>query len=222
MTPDLLPTGVKRRVLDLLLRDECTAEEIAAELDVTGTAVRQHLATLQGLGLVDRRKADTRGGRPAFLYRLTEQGRRSYPKRHDLLSSELIETLLARDGRERTLAVVGETARRLAAENRARFDELAPAARWAAVMVWLEEELAWEADVEEGRGGARRVVLHQCPFRAVSADHPAVCGTFLAVLLERLTDSGPFVHHPIADGIACCALEVARSSASREIDETLL
>jgi hypothetical protein len=38
-------------------------------------------------------------------------------------------------------------------------------------------------------------------------EHPAVCGTFFAALLERLARRGPFTHRVIADGICCCSLE---------------
>jgi len=215
-----LPVGVKRTVLDLLLRRERTAEEIAAAIGVTATAVRQHLGTLLGLGLLDRRKAGTQGGRPAFVYRLNEAGRDAYPKRHDLLSRELVASLLEREGRERTLAVVTDAARRLADANRARFEHLAPGARWDAVLAWLEEELAWEAEAPAANG-SRRIVLHQCPFRAVSAEHPAVCGAFLATLVERLTGVGPFAHRPIGDGLVCCALVLERGR-DRDLDESLL
>lgn len=221
MPREPLPVGVKRALLDLLLRAERSAEEIAAEMGVTATAIRQHLGMLLGLGLVERRKAATTGGRPAFLYRLSEAGRAAYPKRHDLLSSELVDALLEREGRDGTLAVVVDAARRLADANGPRFEDLAPPERWQAALDWLEEELAWEARVEPG-DGARRVVVHQCPFRAVSSEHPEMCGVFLATLLERLTGIGPFVHHPIGDGLVCCALAVDRSPPRRQMDDSLL
>ena len=96
MTLEGLPAGTKRRLLDLLLREERTAEDLAAGLDVSPTAVRQHLATLSALGLVERRRADPTSGRPAYVYRLGELGRRVYPKRHDLLVRELIAALIER------------------------------------------------------------------------------------------------------------------------------
>lgn len=215
-----LPAGVKRTVLDLLVRSERTAEQIAGRLDVSATAVRQHLATLSGLGLVERRRDEARGGRPAFLYRLTELGRRSYPKRHDLLVGQILETLLDREGRDWTLVLVTEAAHRMAEIDRDRFEGLPPGERWEAVLAWLEEELAWEAEANEGQGGGRRVIVHQCPFQAVSAAHPVVCGTFLTTLLERLTGAGPFVHRPLADGIACCALEPAAAGPSAVLDRS--
>jgi predicted ArsR family transcriptional regulator len=208
MTEDRLPEGTKRSLLDLLVRQERTAEELARDLGVSATAARQHLATLGGLGLVERRKADTRGGRPAFLYRLSEGGRRAYPKRHDLFARELISTLIEREGTERTLAVVTDTARHVADEARAGISA-ANGGALRALARWLEVEFAWEADVESGPDGGARFVVHQCPLQAVSADHPAVCGAFFTTLLEELTGMGPFVHRPIGDGICCCALERA-------------
>lgn len=207
MPDERLPEGTKRSLLDLLLREERTSEDLADRLDVSATAVRQHLATLSGLGMVERRKEATSGGRPAFLYRLSDLGRRSYPKRHDLLVRELIETLIAREGPDWTMAVVTDAGARLAEGVRNRFEGLDEGDRWDAVLEWLEEEFAWEASAEDRPEGGRRVVVHQCPFQSVSSDHPAVCGAFFTTLLARLTGAGPFVHRPIGDGVCCCALE---------------
>jgi DeoR family suf operon transcriptional repressor len=217
-----LPAGTKRRLLDLLLRDERTAEELASRLDVSPTAVRQHLATLSALGLVERRTADPTSGRPAYLYRLGELGRRAYPKRHDLLVRELIEALIAREGREATLAIITDAARRVAEGAREGLGDSDPALRWESALAWLETEFAWEADLEEMPGGGRRFVLHQCPFQAVSADHPAVCGAFFTTLLEQLTGGGPYVHRVIRDGVRCCALEAGRARSPKGLDPSRL
>jgi DeoR family suf operon transcriptional repressor len=217
-----LPAGTKRRLLDLLLRHERTAEELASRLEVSPTAVRQHLATLSALGMVERRTADPTAGRPAFLYRLGESGRRAYPKRHDLLVRELVEALIAREGRESALAIVTDAARRVAEDAREELSGPDSAERWEALMAWLEAEFGWEADVEDTAAGGKRLVLHQCPFQAVSAEHPSVCGTFFATLLERLTRLGPFDHRVIADGVRCCVLEGGGRRASETLDPTLL
>ncbi len=206
MVPDQLPEGTKRALLDLLVRQEQTAEQLADRLSVSATAVRQHLGTLAGLALVERRKAGTRGGRPAFLYRLSDLGRRAYPKRHDLLVRELVAILMAHEGEERTLAIVTEAAQHLARKVE---DEIGTGStdRIAAIVAWLEDEFAWEADFERTAGGGLRFVVHQCPFQAVSAVHPSVCGAFFRALLEGMTGAGPFGHRPIGDGVSCCALE---------------
>lgn len=207
VAPDRLPEGTKRGLLDVLVRQEQTAEQLAERLGVSPTAVRQHLATLTGLGLVERRKSGTRGGRPAFLYRLSDVGRRAYPKRHDLLVRELVATLIAREGEERTLAIITEAARHLAAKAADEIGALGATERIAAIAAWLEAEFAWEADVEKFPGGGVRFVVHRCPFHAVSAMHPKVCGAFFQALLEEVTEAGPFDHRPLGDDFCCCVLE---------------
>lgn len=212
MTAERLPEGTKRGLLDLLVRQERTAEELADLLGVSPTAVRQHLATLAGLGLVERRKSGTRGGRPAFLYRLTAQAHRAYPKRHDLLVREIIEALIEREGEEEALAIVTAAARHLARKVQVGNGDPGAPRRLEVLAAWLEEEFAWEADVERRPNGGLRFVVHRCPFQAVSAEHPAVCGAFFRTLLEELTNAGPFVHRPLTDGIGCCALEALSGS----------
>ena len=219
MTGEALPTGTKRAVLDLLLRYERSAEDLAERLAVSPTAVRQHLATLAGAGLVLRRKADAISGRPAYLYRLSDLGRDLYPKRHDLLLRGLVAALIARQGREWTLDVAREVALDLAGAAHVETGDASE--RWRAALEWLEAELGWEASVEPLPGGGHRVVLHQCPFRAVSVDDPAVCGTVLAALIERLTGAGPFVHRPIGDGVRCCMLETAGGDAGMAVEAEL-
>src|SRR5688500_3513357 len=135
-----LPAGTKRKLLDLLLRGERTAEALAGELDVSPTAVRQHLATLTALGLVERRTAAPPAGRTACLCRLGEAGRLACPRRHDLLRRELSEALLAREGREGALAVVTDAAQRVAEEASAGIADLGPEERWEKLVAWLEEE----------------------------------------------------------------------------------
>jgi predicted ArsR family transcriptional regulator len=209
VTTDRLPEGTKRGLLDLLVRQEQTAEQLAERLGVSPTAVRQHLATLAGLGLVERRKAGTQGGRPAYLYRLSELGRRAYPKRHDLLVRELVAALIAREGEERTLEIVTEAARHLAKKVDDDVGDPGPEERVAAIAAWLEAEFSWEADVERTPAGGVRFVVHRCPFEAVSAVHPKVCGAFFRALLEGVTDAGPFDHRPLGDDFRCCVMEAS-------------
>jgi DeoR family suf operon transcriptional repressor len=208
-----LPTGTKGALLDLLLQSERTAEDLALSLAVSPTAVRQHLSTLTGAGMVERRKADAVSGRPAYLYRLSDRGRDLYPKRNDLLLRGLVAALIARQGREWTLEVVRDVARELADAAQVGTGPRDAGERWRGALDWLEAELGWEASVEELPAGGHRIILHQCPFRAVSVSDPMVCGTVLATLLERLTGAGPFEHRPIGDGVRCCMLESRGGSA---------
>lgn len=204
-----LPSGTRREILELLLREELTAAEIAARLDVSPTAVRQHLTPLRALELVSRAKDVPTTGRPTYRYRLSPLGRRAFPKRHDLLLAGIVETLIERQGVDAVLDVVEDAARRLARRTEGRFEGLDRDARWDALLEWVEEAFEWEAEVTED-AGTRTIVLHHCPFQAVSAEHPAVCGRFFRSLLSTLADAARIEHVPIRDGVRCCALEVRR------------
>jgi DeoR family suf operon transcriptional repressor len=203
-----LPGGTKFEILSLLVRGEMSADDLAVRLGVSGAAVRQHLDTLQGMGLVDRRKVVTGPNRPTFLYRLSPEGERAFPKRYDLLLALVIEALLERRGEEAVTEVVAGAARRLAARVGGRFAEADEATRWGLLLEWLEAELAWRAEASGAPGGPRRIVIHHCPFQDVAAGHPEVCGVFFRTLVQALYGDVP-VEHRAERPAACCSLTVA-------------
>jgi len=204
------PEGTKYDIMKLLLRQELSARALADHLDVTATAVRQHLETLHALGLVARRKVVTRPSRPTFLYRLSAGGAAAFPKRYDLLLSLFVEVLLERHGAEWMATVVADAARRLAGRVRPRFALADPRRRWALLIAWFEEELAWHADVAVD-DGHHQIVIHQCPFREISRLEPAVCGVFFRTLIQVLYADVHVEHVGSVTGPACCLLRVARA-----------
>src|ERR1700757_1283805 len=65
----------RRKILQLVARDELAAGEIAAAFDITRTAVSQHLTVLKNAGLLAERRDGTRRlyrARPEGLARLRE------------------------------------------------------------------------------------------------------------------------------------------------------
>jgi DeoR family suf operon transcriptional repressor len=202
-----LPGGTKYEILSLLVRAELAADDLAARLAVSGAAIRQHLETLHGMGLVERRKVVSGPNRPTYLYRLSPEGQRAFPKRYDLLLGLVIEALLERRGGEAVAEVVGDAARRLAERVRGRFAAADEATRWALLLDWLEAELAWEAEAAGEAGGERRIVIHHCPFQDVAARHPEVCGVFFGTLLRALYGDASVTHRPERPA-ACCSLTV--------------
>ena len=59
----------RRAILRLVRSDELSSGEIAAQFDVTGPAISQHLGVLREAGLVSERRAGTRR-----LYRARPEG----------------------------------------------------------------------------------------------------------------------------------------------------
>lgn len=204
---DQLPTGTKHEILKLLVREERSAYGLAEALGVSAAAVRQHLETLEALGLVVKRKAVTQPSRPTFLYRLSRAGARAFPKRYALLLTLLVGALIERDGPTAMLGVVSAAARRLAAPFYERFRQVGKRERWALLVDWLQEQLEWEASVSED-GDQHRVTIHHCPFQDVSKEHPEICGLFFTTLIHALYGNVPVEQAPTPFAAACCALLV--------------
>jgi len=202
-------TGPRLEILELLLRRELSSQMLAERLGVTPAAIRQHLTTLEALGLVARRKVVTQPSRPTYLYRISPQGMRVFPKRYDLLLTQLIEVLTERQGPDGAGAIIEAAARRMAERVPARVTVADRQARWQRLLEWLEAEFSWQADVADEAGEARRLTIHQCPFQDLSKTQPDVCGLFFGTLIRSVCGDLRVDHAGAAAVPACCAFVVS-------------
>lgn len=202
------PHGRKRTILEQLTAGEMTAASLAERLGITTAAVRRHLSDLERDELVTRRKGTPSPGRPPYLYRLTEAGRRALPKRHRLLLELLLEAAEERDGAERTRDLLARAGRRFVRRADAEVRTAARDRSWERMARALEESLAWHAEVRAAAGGTRIVEVHQCPFHEVLVPRPRLCGAFFAALFEALLPGAEVRHEAVQDGVTCCRLSV--------------
>jgi len=204
-----VPTGTRLDIMERLLRQELSSQELSDKLGVSPAAVRQHLTTLEALGLVVRRKVVTQPSRPTYLYRVSPVGMRIFPKRYDMLLAQMIAVLSDRQGPEAVETTIAAAARRLAEQAPTRVTGGAATERWRHLVEWLEGEFAWQADVSEEAGTTRRLTIHQCPLQDLSKTQPDVCGVFFGSLIRTLC-SGAVVEHADAPAVpACCAFLVS-------------
>src|ERR1700741_3189574 len=84
--------STQRKLLESLLyeRGGLPVEVLAEIVGVTPGAVRQHLAVLEGDGLVERARQQATGGRPQQVYTLSAQGLEAFPRRYPELAAGLI------------------------------------------------------------------------------------------------------------------------------------
>src|SRR3954469_2625759 len=93
--------STRGQVIEHLRRGHRTVEELAQALDLTDNAVRAQLSGLERDGMV-RQGALQRGrSRPSYLYELTPEADRLFPKPYGAVLSELVAVLRGRmDGDE--------------------------------------------------------------------------------------------------------------------------
>lgn len=179
-------TDAKRRLVDRLKRvDRSTASELATELGLTDTAVRQHLESLQALGLVSRTDGEASGrGRPAAQWRLTSAAGAMFPDRHVDLTVDLIDSIRAELGDEALDRVVEARARRQAEQYR----ELVGTGNVAVRVGRLAEQRTAEGYVADVTADGADLVLveHHCPICTAAASCTSLCRSELEVFRTAL------------------------------------
>jgi predicted ArsR family transcriptional regulator len=94
--------GVRQKELLKLLRGSRTGmsvDELSKGLEISRNAVRQHLASLEAVGLIAAGVTrPSGGGRPQQLYVLTELGQESFPRQYSWLAQLVLASVQREEG----------------------------------------------------------------------------------------------------------------------------
>lgn len=171
-------------LVELKKAKRLTAKELALRLQVSLNGVRHHLKELESEGLVEYERRYHGVGAPAFAYRLTSAGEALFPRRYEATLNEVLDQVVAREGRAGAVAVLEA---RYAALTRRLQEQLAgsdPAERLASVARILSEEgYMAEAAITATNG---TLIEHNCAIPAVAQRFPEICAAeakFLAAVL---------------------------------------
>ncbi len=166
----------------LLLRSASqTVEELAQALRLTDNGVRAHLATLERDGLVEQRGVVRRGlGKPAFVYALTPEAERLFPKAYEPVLRQLLDVLEERERPEQVESLLRATGQRLAQSLDAPVGDLRE--RVGAATETLNA-LGGLAEMEE-REREYWIQGQRCPLASVVPDHPQMCQLAEALVSE--------------------------------------
>jgi predicted ArsR family transcriptional regulator len=74
--------------------------ELAASLELTDNAVRTHLSGLERDGLVEQEGLRRAGGKPSFVYRLTDSAESLFPKGYAAILDSVLARLRSERGEE--------------------------------------------------------------------------------------------------------------------------
>lgn len=180
-------------------RTVVSVPELSAALRMTPANARHHLRILQEQGLVEivgeRQPAGSQRGRPILLYGLS---RHSRGHNLDGLLSALLKVASDQPGGLGQEDFLRQAARRLAEQTKkSESPERAAApedggkrtAPLSARLVAIIQQLnTWRYQARwEARREAPRVILGNCPYAAILAEHPEIC-RFDHYLLQALMD----------------------------------
>ena len=206
--------STRGHILTLLRRSKSTVEDLARALDLTDNGVRAHLAVLERDGIVRQRGSLRRrsgGGKPAYVYELTQEGEELFPKAYEPTLGWLLDVLSERLGPEESEALLRSVGRRLAEEHYSTRADGALARLETAVEVL--NELGGPAELEE-RDGALVIRGYSCPLGGVTPEHPEVCRMAEALVAEV---AGVPVHEHCDRGEKPrCCFEIASAGATAQ------
>ena len=207
--PRRLTQGTAGRMLELLRQGPRTVDELAVALDVTRTAVRGQLATLQRDGLVEQRGTRRGASKPSRTYGVTTQGELFFSQAYIPILTQLLHVLARRLSPEEFDSVMHEVGRGMMADRASARGPLHDRVLRANSLL---HELGGLSEVEE-EDGLYVIRSHGCPLAAATAEHPEACNALESLLSE-------FVGTQVTkccdryDRERCC-FEIPRSSGAQ-------
>lgn len=176
----------QRKILESLLQNKkgMTIDELVNILDITRTAVNQHINTLTKDGYLQKHTQIKTGGRPGQIYVLTEKGIHLFPKQYAWFSELLlnnIKQLYGSRGLEDMLIKLGE---QVADQHSSRLEGKTAAAKVAAIAE-LMLELGYQSSANED---GTQINACNCVFHELALENPEVC-TFDLALLSAMSNS---------------------------------
>jgi predicted ArsR family transcriptional regulator len=210
--------GTRGQVARLILElGPSTAATLGGRLSLTPAAIRRHLDSLIGEGLIETRTARTYGnrgrGRPAKVFVITDAGRSAFEHAYDDLATSALRFLAETAGSE----AVADFARRQVADLEHRY---APALANGTTLTERVQVLAQALSADgyaasagpapaigPSSAGSEELCQHHCPVAHVAAEFPQLCeaeteafGRLLGTPVQRLAT--------IAHGDGICTTHV--------------
>jgi DeoR family suf operon transcriptional repressor len=204
----------QRTLLKALLvnKSGLTIDALAILLNITRTAIRQHVTVLEGLGFIYKGDAISTGGRPGHFYRLTEKGNDLFPKQYALFSELLLRAILAEKGADG----LGQWLDKLGTDVAGTFKERVAGKTTPHRIIEtvdIMNTLAYEASVVHANDSESLAAIEavNCVYHDLAAEHRQVCQFDLA-LLSHLVDAKVVHEQCIQRGDNVCRFSFKKTS----------
>ena len=206
-TASVTPSATQRSVLIALKRrGEATADELAASLEISSSAVRQHLSALRSAGFIAARQERGQPGRPADKYHATDLSEPLFGTTDSSLSIELLEHIEEEDAE--LVNRVFERRRRRLVEDAKDNLEGKPIDERVAALTDLLDAQGYLADSDILSDTHYRINLHSCAIWAVANRYQQACTAELDFIRDLIPDATVERVTLKTDGAHTCAYEI--------------
>lgn len=177
----------QQQILTLLLNsaEGMSIDEMAVHLEISRTAVKQHLVALEKQELVQEAALNSgTGGRPARYYSLTTQGINSFPKQYawfcNLLLDEIADTMSTAE----LESMMWRLGVKLANSLASKFSNMPPKEKLTA-LIELMQSLGYHARLDQTGTGINIQAIN-CVYHDLAQKHPEICQFDLALMTTLL------------------------------------
>ncbi len=194
--------ATRQQILDYLRRQgRATVKDLDSYLSLTSTGVRQHLTVLERENLVEAHEERGRVGRPALVYRLTEQGDALYPKSYDELANVLLEEVRELAGGQALQTLLRRVASRFADPYRERLENRSVKERAHEASRIIGERGCLSDCVQDGDDWLIR--QYTCPFPKVAGENSCVCSLDVEFIRQLVGADARLTTSLLRDDRAC-------------------
>ena len=182
-----------------------TLADIARELGLAKTSVRQQIDRLVAEGWLDRSRRHGKPGRPVDVFSLSDQGRQLFTQRADVFLHALLEEVVSAEGEAKLRALITGVGRRLLQRFRQLIGDGPPEERLRRLAELLGDAGALNDVVTSDEGVTLKI--HTCPYHGLTDGRRLICEMEREVIGE-LIGAETQLKHCMADGQPRCELDV--------------
>ncbi|MFN3696705.1 MAG: helix-turn-helix transcriptional regulator [Pseudobdellovibrio sp.] len=186
------------------LSQGATADDLIHVLNITKTAVKEHLNKLVHQGFINFEDSKGFIGRPKRYYKLTDEGVHVFPKQYSWLSNIVLEQLSSEMGPKGVQKFMKNLADAISKDHQNEFDKITSSTESLKKITALLSELGYRASLKQSdlRKGAI-IEATNCVYHNVAKKHPELC-SFDIRLIENLSNLDVKLESCIARGGELC------------------
>ena len=202
----------QRLILDILKRKGPTdSVALAKTIGVTPMGVRQHLYELQSQGLVIYHEEKRPKGRPAKLWKLTDNASDFFPNGHAELTASLLTTLRETLGQGTLDKVIKARGAEQLNRYLSEMEILSTVKERVQKLAKLRTAEGYMAEIKERSDGSFLLIENHCPICVAAKTCQLFCSVELQIFQKAL-GSGVSVkrsEHLLSENGARCVYEIA-------------
>lgn len=208
------PESPPSRILAHLQRHgEATIRELEDLLEISTTAVREHLTHLEARGMVGTRLVRQGPGRPKLVYSLRPRAHEMFPKEYGKLVVLLLRELASRQDTQQLQILLAAVGAQLAKEYHSRIGDGGIEERLQRLYAEITER-GIPIDLNpQGTSGETQMQLYACPYHDVAREHPAIC-EMERDMFEQVLGKSIRLEGTIREGKRNCCFVVDHASSN--------